>query len=324
MRIYWVGLFKGDYLQSLHDELEARGVEVIWAHSLFLRKNIPRGVPIHMHWLEAYGTSAHMTHLVKEALAYYARRNTLLWTVHNLQPHDLPILEGRAFYRLMIPYFDYGIHLGPKSIAAVRSIYPVPSHQIQRVCRHHILPHVIHPQGLPPWQKQSGVWISLGRIRSTSDKLKLGMYVNQMRQGRKSLYVHRYPHMIQRKIFSRPFPKVSLLWQEAKWRWFDSQVHLNFGRLSVEELSAWLNGAERLLLPRTRHLNSGVVFLAAPFGIPIQVPSTGNIPWQLNQLGYTCDNGELYRPREAVDWADYQHKTISRWIRVYEMAASST
>ena len=317
MKVYWAGIFTGDYIRSLKQELTSQGVEIVEAHEEFLQKQIPPDALIHVHWLEAYGTSKHIVDDLQDVLSFYKGRNSLIWTAHNLQPHDMPLQKGREFYQALIPFFDAAIHLGSPSIAKVEEIYDIPKTQQQLLCLHHILPSEKDPGILTPWSDAPGTWITLGRIRSRADKLQLGNYAREAQLSGKTLYVHRYPHLLQRRIFKNRFFDPQLLLQESKWRWFAKRVHLNFGFLEERELAAWIQGAERLLLPRTAHLNSGIPFLAAPFRIPIQVPDTGNIPWQLKQLGYEQHHKDVYHSINPTNWAQYQESAISQWRNAY-------
>ena len=315
--MYWAGYFEGDYTQSLYDALKSNGVEVILASDAFLQRRIPPGSPIHVHWLEAYGSSWAVEKQLQKVLTFYSGRNPLIFTVHNLQPHGLPLSQGRAFYSALLPFFDHAIHLGPESMAEMEKMYTLPRRQEQHRCPHHLLPSRADTDQLPPWGEQRGVWITLGRLRAPADKHLLGQYFRQGRKECRALYIHRYPHLIQRKIFKEGWRQPRLLRQEWAFRWWNRRVHLNFGNLTLRELSAWLRGADRLLLPRTRHLNSGVPFLAAPFRIPIQAPTLGHIAWHLEQLGYQQVGYDLFHPISGFDAEAYQRHAIARWKAVY-------
>jgi hypothetical protein len=324
MKVFWAGMFEGDYGRSLQKGLASAGVNITNAYSDFLKKKIPPGYVIHVHWLEAYGTSKAMLKALSEGLSFYKGRNPLIWTAHNLQPHDISLKEGRHFYQALIPFFDATFHLGPVSIERLTAVYKLPPSQRQLLCPHHILPAKEDSNTSTPWKGAQGVWISLGRLRSRGDKIKLETYVDEALANGKTIYIHRYPHLIQRKIYKRRYWDARLLWQEAKWRWLNSQVHLNFGPLAEKNVVAWIKGAERLLLPRTTHLNSGIPFLAAPFGIPIQVPPIGNIPWQLEQLGYEKQERELYRAVNSPNWEKYQLETCMKWQEAYRTLSDHT
>lgn len=317
MKVFWAGMFKGDYGKSLQKGLISAGITIVDANADFLKKKIPPGYVIHVHWLEAYGTSKNVSKALCEVLSFYKDRNPLLWTAHNLQPHGMSQKAGRQFYQTLIPFFDATLHLGPVSIERIAAVYKLPRGQRQYLCPHHILPAKEVPKTTTPWKDAPGIWITLGQLRSRADKLQLKTYINEAQAAGKRVFVHRYPHLIQRKIYKRRYWDARLIWQEAKWRWLSSQVHLNFGPLAERDLVAWIKGAERLLLPRTAHLNSGIPFLAAPFGIPIQVPATGNIPWQLQQLGYEQHERELYRAVNPPDWEKYQRETFLKWREAY-------
>jgi hypothetical protein len=315
MRIHWAGIFQTDYIDSLITLLRKNGVDIVPSHDDFLRKEIPKDVPIHVHWLEAYGTDRSSRAQLKEALTHYGSRNPLIWTVHNLQPHHLPGKQGQLFYEACIPYFDHAIHLGPHSIEKIQELYPDAKKHCHHLCQHHVLPHQKESQIKPPWTSKNGVWITLGRLRNRHDKLLLEKYT---RQGEcEALYVHRYRHLIQRKWKFKYLRHPNVLSQEIRWRWFSSGIHLNFGQLTLDEMSAWIDGSERLLLPRTRNLNSGIPFFAAPFGVPIQSPGAGNISWQLRQLGYEQTGKDLYESQRPLDVKTYQEKTINQWVTMY-------
>ncbi len=318
MKVYWAGIFSNRYIQSLQEALQDEGIEVVCAQQDFLKLKIPGGVPIHMHWPESYLDLKKGKRELFQALHFYFGRNPLSLSLHNLQPHWNDLERGRAFYESILKFISHLFHLGSPSIELFERAYPSIRNCQHHLCPHHILPYTLQPEVSPPWSSETRSWISIGRIRTWSDRYMMRKYYLDSRGQWDRLYVHRYTHLIQRNPAPGWSNHPKLIATEIQLRWLDSRVKLNAGDLSVDEMSSWLSHADRLLLPRSQHLNSGVIFQATPFQIPIRVPEVGNISWQLKQLGYLRTENDWWVPEQAIDFQDYSVRAVQSLVKAYK------
>jgi hypothetical protein len=270
-----------------------------------------------MHWPEAYFHLKKGKQQLFQALDFYRGRNPISLSLHNLQPHWNDIEKGRAFYTPVLEFMAHIFHLGKPSMELIKTVYPGVLNCQHHLCPHHIMPHNLDPPISLPWSSGTRSWISIGRIRTWGDRYLMRKYYLDSRGQWDRLYIHRYPHLIQRHPAPGLWNHPQLIANEIQLRWLDSRVKLNAGDLSVDEMSSWLSHAQRLLLPRPQHLNSGVIFQAAPFQIPIRVPSVGNLPWQLKQLGYILTENDWYTPEKTIDFQTYSYRAVQSLVDAY-------
>ena len=109
-----------------------------------------RGDILHIHWPERYFGARSLAGLLRSSLALARirllvallrrRGGALVWTAHNLAPHDrLPPAEGRRYRRFMqwfLPRIDIALAMSERQVPMLRERFPEISAERWRVAAH--------------------------------------------------------------------------------------------------------------------------------------------------------------------------------------------
>jgi beta-1,4-mannosyltransferase len=257
------------YVNLLHDSVsEAGGVSYVafgWKSALSTSYDI-----LHMHWPDwTLRDSGVAKSFVKLGLLWCVllrarmRGTPVIWTVHNLHPHNFtgPTRE-RILYGMLAHFVDVQIHLSPATSVAMRSeqhptvrttykviphgLYPVPDGFA--AVRRKPSPNLLRVSFLGTISPYKGVAQLLGAVAELdfpthlviAGKASSVEYENELRS---------LPHGM-------------------------STAELSFGRLSEEEYFCRLTDTDLMVYPFQGGLNSGAVIKALGAGVPVLVPRT--------------------------------------------------
>jgi len=303
------------FQELLYGELVARGARVAPVRnpteSLVLRDTGGdlRDYVLHVHWAEVVAqvvvdpneSAARLKAFKELLLGVRERGGHLVWTVHNVLPHDvrhrdveLDLLTflaahaelvhamGDATLELTRPYYE----IRPETVAVVPhssyvGVYPdVISREVARR-RLGVLPHDV-------------ALLCLGGIRPYRglDTLLDAFDVLVERDLRVKLLVAGKPGR---------FPQIRE-WQERCER--HPRIVSRFEIVPDSDLQLWHRAADVAVLPYRGILNSGAFKLAQTFGLPTVAPRAGNLAGRLDPtyaLGFDPGvEGDLLRALEAA------------------------
>lgn len=322
MKVYFAGILENDYILSLMEGLRQKGVEVINGHELFLQKKIPEGVIIHIHWPEAFFNNwlvddPEILSLYKSAIQYYNLRNNLIFTAHNLTPHDGHKTLNHQLYDQTIRSSHLIIHLGPKSIQQLTKAYSISHSKEQCVVPHHVFPV---PKNIPDKKEARSILnmpqnkyilASIGDLRYKEDVEELWQHYEEIKASKGCfLFVHKYRNLVNRYFISNLVKYPSLTRNELQHRFFNPNVVFNTSNIPLKKLCTYISAADIILLPRTQNLNSGVPFLVCNFHKPILTHSDNNIQWSLQELNYKKE-GEVFKVESLRSYDDYNENVFT-------------
>jgi beta-1,4-mannosyltransferase len=327
------------FVALLHGELLARGlvVEKFSRRALLSRPDI-----VHVHWPEQLVRTHRARDLIADAATHLvliavARRrgSALIWTAHNLQPHDRehPRLMG-AFLALFAVLVDVVIPLSAGSraplIARYRGLKRTPFA---------VVPHGHYRDVYPPAHNQEGSRRRLGLDPSRRTLLTLGAvrpYKNVPQLVR--AFVERQALDAQLAIVGR-VSSDGLRQEIEAARRGDERVHLHLAAVSAEDVSSWHAAADVVVLAydTASSLNSGAALLALSLDRPVVMPDGPSARELRDQIGHqwvkpvrgSVDDLMIAAlsasppadPRPSLDhlaWGEVAEKTIS----AYELAIS--
>jgi beta-1,4-mannosyltransferase len=264
------------YQQLLADALKSQGIETIFS------PGYRRGLPlfrmcrdlqpdlIHLHWPEAFlGSStsdAYRTWRFPIDLALCCRRIPLVYTSHNLRPHN-----SKSSWHISRVY---------QSI--VRSAVVVIAHSLgageavvaefpDAAAKMHVIPHGDLSSTLPAAMSRQAsrhalqlsetpVCLMFGAVEPYKGVEDVLTFWNQYKPGIRLVVAGRV---------SDESYETSLRSLAAG----NSAIDLRFGWLSDAELRQWLSAADVVLFNYRTILTSGAACLARSLGIPIVLPS---------------------------------------------------
>jgi glycosyltransferase involved in cell wall biosynthesis len=274
------------YNAMLYGALRELGVEVVEHRA---RAMLPRCDVVHIHWPEAMletSSRARAAFTARQQLALIDwarwRGARLVWTVHELVPHDLvfPELE-RRFLAALRRRVDAWISPSATGAQRVRAGYPELA----------ALPSAIVPLGhtrvatrtLPSRDEAR-------RILGIAPQARVLLHFGHARPYKN------LPHLI-RVARALPDPDL-LLWicgrlgkrvpigHELKAAAGDDpRMRLELRHLSDEELSLRIRAADLLVFPFREILHSSSALHALSHGRPILVSSRGSLPELADQVG---------------------------------------
>jgi hypothetical protein len=329
MKVYFAGIDRGDYITSLAVLLKEVDVDVIYAHESFINKDIPAGKIIHLHWPESYfpkwkvSSNRHLTTYLS-ALQYYRSRNPIVFTLHNILPHDGKSGLKLNLYSKTIKSANYIHHLGPESVEIAHKTYSSSVEKKNKIISHHVLPI---PNEVPSKTKakrtlsipnKKFLTFSPGSIRNLQDMQNLWNQYEKIDKGKNlRLIIHKYRNLLNRYAFLNILKHPKICYKEFMYRFLDKRVSFINQHLHIDLLCLYLSATDLILLPRAQNLNSGIPFLTVNFNSPINVQAGGNIFWSLRKLGYHEIDG-VFKPTNICTH-QFNETVINEMKVLYEM-----
>lgn len=235
---------------------------------------------LHLHWLHVVtrdATSeddarARAAAFLDQLDAYLALGGRIVWTVHNILPHDAPYTAVEAWLAGEVARRSTAIHvMASNTLELVAPYYELPADRV------FVVPHPGYAHAYPD---------SISRLDARAeldldpDEL-VGALVGSIRpyKGIDDLLdvwarLDRDPP--RRLLIAGPPAAragAALLERAA----LDPNVILDARLLDAVELQLFLRAADFAVLPYRRALNSGALLLALTFGLPVIVPEGGGL-----------------------------------------------
>lgn len=253
---------------------------------------------------------------VREALQYWSKRSKIVITRHNILPNTNNSTNYLALYELVYAYADAVIHLGNKSLMEYAQRYPEYYRNAwQRIIPHHVYigyPNTIGRDAARQHfkiHKNKKVILCFGDIRNEEEAT---MIINAYK-----LLDIKDKFLLAPRFFKPPAfrdkPLKRLMVFVKQW-YYRSFFNASLGSVFFVENSKvqyYFNAADVVLIPRSKQLNSGVVFLALAFERLIVGPEGGNIGEVLEYLDNPVFNpDDIQSVKEALERAIKQaHET---------------
>jgi len=327
------------YQDALAEHLSAGGVEVEKVRSL---KSLFRygifliGAPdiVHLHWLPVFGwwelRALRCLAFVMRLVLLRAHRVPLVWTIHNLLPH-----ESRH------PKMDW---LLTRIVAGLSSGLIVHGQSAQRQAvemwglkdesRFAVIPHGNYTGNYPndvsraaarkklTLQDSEVVFLFLGAVRPYKGVLELIDAFRMLTADHTSLV-----------IAGRPLDDEFARKIEIAGKGLDN-VRFHPGFVQDDEIQVYMNAADVVVLPYRHILSSGAALLAMSFGKPCVAPAIGCLADVLDASGAflydpECETGLLESMRCAVEARDtlgrmgaHNQEKVLQWT--WQKAAEAT
>ena len=271
-----VSLKTNPYISLLLSSLEQQGVEVkklkLWD---VLRKKVD---VIHVHWPEHYLRKltklAHIKLLVKFVLTmFFARLRgvPVLWTVHNVWPHESPVSYGvlKCFLRFWISCVDGCIYMTRQTESEAKRFYPrlasLPGARIHHGDYRAVLDSISksearHCMGLP-----DGAFVisHCGILKEYKNTVELVQAFRQIQD----------PNL--RLIIGGACKDDGLLAGVLAAVSCDQRILFDNRLLSDREMQMYVAASDLVALPYKEVTNSGVALYALSVGRPILGPKMG-------------------------------------------------
>jgi beta-1,4-mannosyltransferase len=284
------------YIQLLCDALQECGVfivphpgrlSILWLLRMGSRVDI-----LHFHWPEIHYhrrslllTMLKFGHFAAFLLAAIGLGHTVVWTAHNLEPHERTPLPDRWARRLMarlawvVAHCQWAAEEVRRRWGVRREILVVNhGHYIGRYPDHVSRDEARRQLGLPFDAK---VFLHLGALRWYKGMENLLASFRQLDGAHLRL-------LIAGQVRDEALGEV--IHQEAHK---DSRVVFHPGFVAEDRVQLYFKAADMMVLPYTAVTTSGSLMLALSFGCGVIAPSIGCIPEMID-----TSVGILYNPQE--------------------------
>lgn len=235
--------------------VETRDLNVLffsWRRALLGRYDI-----FHVHWPEYLARASHGTRgWVKRAavrllvLRLRLKRTPVVWTMHNLDPHEAASRGERSRMRALLNRVSVGISLNPAQPSAVQvpTVYIPHGHYKERFARH------------LQSEMETGRIVFFGLIRPYKNVSRLiEVFAEGARPGEFLSVVGRPQEEWLRTEIVEAAAGIE-------------QIGLDLRFVADEELVAEVTRAQLVVLPYLEMNNSGALFVALSLGRPVLVP----------------------------------------------------
>jgi glycosyltransferase involved in cell wall biosynthesis len=263
----------------------------------------------HAHWPDALLGIPNTPHAIFKLSGMFAamdflrsRGTNVIWTIHNLASHEArhPRLEA-WFWRHFIPRVDGAISLSATGLDNALERFPglrkVPTT---------VIPHGHYREQYPPAATDSRAALGIPR------DVNVIMFFGAVRAYKNVDHLIRAFRQVHRKavaLYIVGNPNFSELAQRlATEASEDPRVVLKFKFIADQDVFAYLNAADLLVLPYREVLNSGSALLALSCNKPVLVPelgAMGELQREFSDRWVQTFSGSLNGPilESALDWA---------------------
>lgn len=281
MTLLLVGSYKkfdtNEYTQLLADAYIKKDIQVIFEEQNFLFSNFIPDI-IHIQWPESIYRWKNLIEmnneglkLLEDKIKWYKKNHTkVIYTVHNLQPHDNCEEFDIDVYKLFLKNADLIVHHGNKSIELIKNKYKETINKKHIVAFHGAYPIQILPQKKDskdkydiPYDKITFTNFGLQRSYKGTD---FNLDVFKSLQNKKLCYFS--AGLLVGDI--KPF-------EILEEKLFTRQV---YRKIPNNELKDIINVTDVFFLGHSSGLNSGLIHLAISYSKPVIFPDIGNFKEQ--------------------------------------------
>lgn len=274
------------YNRLLYEAMEAQGVQV---DEFTPRRALLGTYDIwHMHWpddlLSIRDKQAALLRVAGLVLlmAWMRLRGTrIIWTVHDLGPHESyhPVLET-WFWRFFLPQVDGFISLSRHGKKMAERVFPA----LQNVPGF-VVPHGHYRAAYPNVLSREQARDAL-QVDSEASVL---LYVGRIRRYKNVPHLVRIFRMVESdaaRLFIAGNPAERLLQRDIeKAAGDDARIRLTLEFVPDDAMQGFLNAADLVVLPYEDILHSGSALLALSFDRPVLVPDRGAMGELQAQVG---------------------------------------
>jgi glycosyltransferase involved in cell wall biosynthesis len=252
-------------------------------------------IVFHLHWTNYILKKAEnlveaeklKNQFLKKLFEFLSEGGTLIWTIHNILPHDFPYIKQEIELRNIICAAAQTLHIhSQKSLPEIQQYLNIPLEKVK------IIPHGnyigVYPNHIDKvearhrfgFSEEQTVFLFLGQIRKYKGIEDLIFAFDEVQQN--------FPntHLL---IAGKPVESIKIeevdISDEAKIK-----ITLIQEYIPEDELQWFLNAADIMVLPYKKILTSGSLLNALSFSCPVIAPRVG-MTEEVIKDGY---NGFLY------------------------------
>jgi len=267
------------YLNLFAAQLEERGAfveEFSFPRAFFRRYDV-----LQIHWPETHLRTgswwralAKHVRLALMCLVVRARRTRIVWTIHNLKPHEADHWISAALFPLWFPRLcTHVIALSSGGLAAARARHPCLQGKPSA-----IVPHGHYRDVYPPAPGRMECRVRLGVRQSAFTYLFFG-HIRRYKNVPHLIEVFRQVPANDIQLVVAGMPALGVRREDLMVpAGRDGRCTLILRHIADEEVSEFFGAADLVVLPFREVLNSGSVLLALSMNRPVLAPRIGALP----------------------------------------------
>lgn len=284
--IAYLPVFRGNPYQSLlYSQLSSTGLRALPMYDaeqaaafVDASAGTDLDVVVHLHWLNVVTAKAHDESEAQEAVKGFLehvyglkeRGARLLWTVHNVLPHDTQFPDVDAELRSSIAQLADRVHvMSPLTRELVAPWFDIPEEKLL------LVPHPGYQDVYPSWISKEQARVELGIPQGAIVFLLVGAVkpykgLTELLDAFDEL-AGREPGRFVLLVAGRPD-------RQEETQQFCERLLIHPAALGAlrqiphDEMQVYLRAADVAVFPYRRSLNSGALALALTFGLPVVLP----------------------------------------------------
>ena len=283
------------YVYLLKSAYEKKGCQVMLGFNNFIKPVVFPDI-IHIQWPEffykwnnEFANFKKIKKIINDRLTFYSNINIpIIYTVHNLLPHDSKLKTDKIIYDLIIDNIDVFIHHGQASIDIFKNKYPKTTSKKHIICPHGNYP--VSPKDYLQSRKKYNlprnkcIYLNFGKQRAYKGE-------NFIKRVFSDVHKDAYLFIIGPKeySYSNEFIKYTNLFRSKLIApfvafmnsFFSNSKKIILRRVSNREIPDIFSAVDIVFLGHCSGLNSGLLALSASYRKPIVYPEIGNFSEQL-------------------------------------------
>lgn len=234
----------------------------------------------HLHWttpilqscVSAFAAAAELERFKRAVAAFKERGGKLLWTIHNVLPHDSKYVSLEIeLAQAIVEHADLIHVISEETIEEVAAHYPLPAHKTV------VVEHSSYVGQYKQWVSRDAARERLGI--APSEKVVIALGGIKPYKGLGALL-----DTFERLSEQDPALRLLVAGRPGKYREVQEfrerceahpRIVSHFDHLPDDHLQVWLGAADLAVLPYQKILNSGAFWLAQTFGLPLVGPRAG-------------------------------------------------
>lgn len=295
--LYWPVDNHNPYQALIYSRFPERGLVPIRLPRLSLldrlQPELPSGTPIvlHVHWLYRVTANSTSGSDAAERAGWFMSRISdlkasgvrLVWTIHNLLPHETAHPEVELeLRRFMMQNADVVHIMAADQEGVLSQTYGAPPNQVV------IAAHPSYVGAYPDWIDRKAARTQLG----IPDELRVLATVGQIRPYKGYHEFLRALERVHRRAPNIRWLVAGTVREEGGWRELLASFATHPAVLCfpsfvpAEDVQLFMRAADAAIFPYLRSLNSGAVALAASYGLPAYVSAGTQLGGLLPEAGF--------------------------------------
>ena len=238
---------------------------------------------LHLHWTNTILDAAETEEEARAMLAHFLERldrlrsrgGHLVWTAHNVLPHDTDRPEVEALLQQGIVDRATAVHVMARNTRdAVAGWFSIPSEKLL---------HVPHPNYVGAYVDNVTREQARFELDVAADERVYALLGAIKPYKGPELLLDAFDALSERSpaprrlVVAGPPDRSELVERFIERCELHPFVLLHAGRIPGDDMQLFLRAADLVVMPYVRSLNSGVLLLALSFGVPVVAPAVGGI-----------------------------------------------